>query len=664
MKKSLLIEQIFTCCLAFPLIAFDSCTGDQDPGDEPKYRTLTISANGGGYVRDSSGSATSGGSYANGKDSTFTAVPYSGYRFDKWDGDISGTDNPITITVSADMTFNAIFVSNAVNTPPVAYDVAVTTPVNTPVNIQLGGSDPDGNPVTLTPGNPSHGTLSGQVPILTYTPANGYVGPDSFTYKANDGLTDSPAATVNITVITPASIGWAKSFGSSETDYVKSVAADSTGNLFVTGSFSGVVDFDPGAATKLFQSAGRQDIFLSKFASNGDLLWTLTIGGNQNDQGTSLAVDSNGNVFLVASFGGTIFFSAGTQTIPTLTSKGGTDVLIAKFSPQGAFLWAKQIGGPGNDAASAVAADLAGNMTVGGAFNQSVDFNPGTAEEMITSAGKTDGFVTKLTAQGDYLWTMTYGSSDDDEVTGVCFDSTYNMLVAGNFRVSMKLDSLGGTSEVSSAGGSDIFLIKLQEDGTFIWGKTVGGPGNDIVATMKCNEFGNAFLGGYFQQQVDFDPGSGTVNRSASGDNDAFVTAINATGNYQWVYTITGSGQETVTNLALGAAPTLYITGTFSGATSFNPADTATKVSPVGAVDGFLAYITTAGTFNYVIPVGSPTDDVASAVTAVSSSWVVYWGGAFQQTADLDPRSSSEFHTSFGGYDSFLIKMTSTGAWD
>jgi hypothetical protein len=303
-------------------------------------------------------------------------------------------------------------------------------------------------------------------------------------------------------------------------------------------------------------------------------------------------------------------------------------------------------------------------MAVGGAFNQAVDFNPGTAEEMITSAGKTDGFVTKLSTQGDYLWTMTYGNTDDDDVTGVCFDSTYNLLVAGNFRISMKLDSLGKTSEVSSAGSSDVFLVKLQQDGTFVWGKSFGGPGNDIVSTMKCNESGNAFLGGYFQQQVDFDPSSGTVNRTAAGDTDAFVTGINATGNFQWVYTITGSGQETISNLALGAAPTLYITGTFSGSTSFNPADTTAKVSPVGAVDGFLAYITTSGAFNYVIPVGGPTDDVASAVAAVSSSWVVYWGGAFQQTADLDPRSTSEFHTAFGGYDSFLIKMTSTGAWD
>lgn len=663
MKKSLLMEQLFTCCLAFPLIAFDGCTGDQDPGDEPKYRTLTITANGGGYVRDAGGT-TNGGSYANGKDSTFTAVPYSGYRFDKWDGDISSKNNPVTITVNEDMTFQAVFVSSAINTPPVAYDVAVTTPVNTLVNIQLGGSDPDGNPVTLVPGSPSHGTLSGQVPLVSYTPAKDYLGPDSFTYKANDGLLDSPAATVNITVIKPASIGWAKSFGSSETDYVKALAADATGNVYVTGSFSGVVDFDPGLATKLFQSAGRQDIFLSKFASNGDLLWTLTIGGNQNDQGTALAVDAEGNVYLGANFGGTIFFSAGSQTLPTLTSKGGTDVLIAKFNPQGAFLWAKQIGGPENDAAATVAVDPAGNPVVAGAFNQSVDFNPGSAEEMITSAGKTDGFVTKLTTQGDYQWTMTYGGTDDDDVTGVCFDSTYNLLVAGNFRGSMKLDSLGGTSEASSAGAADIFLVKLQQDGTFVWGKNFGGPGSDIVSAMKCNEFGNAFLGGSFQQQVDFDPGSGTENRTAAGDCDAFISAINATGNFQWVYPITGSGQETVTNLALGAAPTLYITGSFSGATSFNPADTTTKLSPIGAVDGFLAYITTSGTFNHVIPVGSPTDDVASAVTAVSNPWVVYWGGAFQQTADLDPRSTSEFHTAFGGYDCFLIKMTSTGAWD
>lgn len=666
MRKFRVFEKLLTCCLIFSFFSIPGCPsgGTPDDGSEPKYRALTISSNGGGYVRSAAGSATTGGAFPNKKDTTLTAVPNAGYRFDKWSGDISGTDNPITFTVNADMTIIAEFVSIAVNTPPIAYDIGVTTPKNTPVNIQLGGSDPDGDPIVLTPGNPLHGTLSGSVPIVTYTPTNGYLGPDSFTYKAGDGQAESPAAIVNITVTEPATIGWAKSFGSSGTDYVKALAADTSGNIFVTGSFTGIVDFDPGQATRLFQSAGRQDIFLSKFASNGDLLWTITIGGNQNDQGTALTVDGSGNVYLIANFAGTIFFTAGNQNIPPLTSRGGTDVLIAKFSPQGTFLWARQIGGPGNDNGTTAATDLAGNLTVGGAFNQTVDFDPASTEDKITSAGKADGFITRFTAMGEYLWTITYGGPDDDDVVAVCFDATYNMLVAGNFKVTMNLDALGGVSPVNSTGDSDIFLVKLQSDGTFIWGRTLGGPGTDVVTAMKCNQFGNIFFGGSFQQTVDFDPGSVTVLKTAAGETDAFVSSINATGNYQWVYIVTGAGRETITSLALGAAPTLYVTGTFSGQTVFDPANPANKISPIGATDGFLAYITTTGAFNYVIPVGSPADDVASAVTIVPNTWLVYWGGAFQQTADLDPRpTTTEFHTSFGDYDCFLIKMSSDGSW-
>jgi uncharacterized repeat protein (TIGR01451 family) len=87
------------------------------------------------------------------------------------------------------------------NRPPTATALSVTTPLGAAVPVTLTGSDPDANPLTFAVATgPTHGTLSGTAPNLTYTPAAGYSGPDSFTYKANDGLLDSPAATVSITV--------------------------------------------------------------------------------------------------------------------------------------------------------------------------------------------------------------------------------------------------------------------------------------------------------------------------------------------------------------------------------------------------------------------------------------------------------------------------------
>src|SRR5439155_704471 len=88
-----------------------------------------------------------------------------------------------------------------VNDPPVANNQSVTTPEDTPKTITLTGSDLDGDSLTFSiVTQPAHGTLSGTAPNLTYTPATNYIGPDSFTFKVNDGKVDSAVATVSITV--------------------------------------------------------------------------------------------------------------------------------------------------------------------------------------------------------------------------------------------------------------------------------------------------------------------------------------------------------------------------------------------------------------------------------------------------------------------------------
>ena len=98
--------------------------------------------------------------------------------------------------------------SSSSNSPPVANDQAVTTDKNTAKSITLTATDPNNDPLTYTVTQPSHGTISaGTGPSRTYTPATGYVGPDSFTFKANDGIADSNTATVSITVQDTASCG-------------------------------------------------------------------------------------------------------------------------------------------------------------------------------------------------------------------------------------------------------------------------------------------------------------------------------------------------------------------------------------------------------------------------------------------------------------------------
>ena len=114
-----------------------------------------------------------------------------------WAG-LQATQRSVTIHVTA---------GGPVNHAPVAQNVSASTPFETPVGVTLVATDADGDPLTYAVGTgPAHGTLSGTAPNLTYTPAGGFSGSDSFTYTANDGQVSSNVATVTIRV--GANAGW------------------------------------------------------------------------------------------------------------------------------------------------------------------------------------------------------------------------------------------------------------------------------------------------------------------------------------------------------------------------------------------------------------------------------------------------------------------------
>jgi hypothetical protein len=119
---------------------------------------------------------------------------------------------------------------------------------------------------------------------------------------------------------------WSKSFGGSDWDDGYSVSVDSSGNVYITGSFSSsTIDFGGGALT----NAGNSDIFLAKFNSNGKHLWSKRFGGSGDDYGQSVSVDSLGNVY------GTGFFWSSNIDFGgcPLSSAGDYDIYLIKYAP-------------------------------------------------------------------------------------------------------------------------------------------------------------------------------------------------------------------------------------------------------------------------------------------------------------------------------------------
>jgi len=269
---------------------------------------------------------------------------------------------------------------------------------------------------------------------------------------------------------------------------------------------------------------GNPDIFVAKYSgTSGAYLWANILIGFATDVGRGVAVDANGNVIVVGSF--QMYAMDATGNI-LLTSAGGSDIFIVKYSATGVRQWIKGLGGPSEDIAYGVAVDSAGNIVVTGAFAGTVDFGGGP----LTSAGSYDLFLAKYSPTGAHLWSKSLGSTDLDTAYAVAVDRSVgsnglpvdNIVIAGAFQGT---SSFGG-APLTSAGLRDILVAKYSSAGTHLWSKSFGSTADDIAYGVAVDASGNAFVTGYFQGTVDFSSGLGGGTLTSAGVVDVFLLSL------------------------------------------------------------------------------------------------------------------------------------------
>jgi hypothetical protein len=162
---------------------------------------------------------------------------------------------------------------------------------------------------------------------------------------------------------------WSQRFGSKDEEFASGVAVDSNGDVVVIGTFFGTLDLGGQPLT----SVGSYDIFVAKLrGSNGGHQWSHRFGGLGNEDGADVAIDESGNIALIGSFTGTVDFGG-----PALTSNGGNDVFVAKYSAGGGHIWSKGFGGSWADSGAGVAVNAGGDLSLAGCFTGTVDFGGG-----------------------------------------------------------------------------------------------------------------------------------------------------------------------------------------------------------------------------------------------------------------------------------------------
>ncbi len=360
------------------------------------------------------------------------------------------------------------------------------------------------------------------------------------------------------------------------------IAVDQLGNVYSAGIFQHTVDFDPGFGEYTLTAGGAHEsaVYLSKLDAAGNFIWAKQFpvsGGSLNVQ---IKVDRDGFLFVAFDLNHMADVDPGSG-VYLMTPIGAVDAVLAKLTPDGDLIWAKQFGGPGDTVPSMGALDINedGSIIVSGSFNNTVDFDPGLNTFNLTSTAHMQSFIVKLNNVGALVWAKQFGNGTVPHHTSAISDLKVDregyIYLTGGFNGTVDFDPSGSVYNVTSSSISDGFISKLQPDGSLVWVKRMGNIGSQYnyhieARTVAIDSFGNIITTGSFIGTFDFDPGPAVLSFT-SYPYDAYVLKVNASGELIWAKAFGGDESDFGNDVVVDNQNNIYVSGLFGTSVDFNP---------------------------------------------------------------------------------------------
>ena len=391
---------------------------------------------------------------------------------------------------------------------------------------------------------------------------------------------------------------WSKQFGTDKDESITGVVIDSQGNVYVTGWTEG----------NLFgTNAGRGDIFIAKFSSDGNLIWGKQLGTKENEIPMDIAVDSDGNIYVVGATDGNLFGQ--------VVRRWYDDAFVAKFSPEGELIWSKQFGTPGQDWATGVAVDNTNRVIYVVGFLQIGEFGDLEAE-VFEEVTYSEIFVIKYSFEGDKVWEKHYGAEKDDTANKVCIDKRGNVYIVGE------------TSEWFNKNDNDnAFIVKLTSEGELVWGKEFGTDERDYANDVCVDQNDNIYITGVTN-----------IGGLTWETMDAFIRKYDNNGNLIWSAEIKTKEEDIGNSIITDKEGNIYIVG-FTKSNLFG--------NNLGGSDIFVVKYNSSGELIWGKMIGSEQDEVGEDIS-IDKQGNIYLVGS---------TAGNLFSTNSGGIDAFIIKF-------
>ncbi len=362
--------------------------------------------------------------------------------------------------------------------------------------------------------------------------------------------------------------------------------------------------------------------------------WVQYAGGKALDQAVDMALDDNNNLFVTGNFLDTIYFNT-----TKLSSKGSTDIFLAKYDKTGKLEWAKSFGGKSVEQVHALTLDNESNIYLCGKYKGTSQF----AHKQLVTEAFSENFIAKLGKDGSVQWIKSIKGNTKGHKTLLAVDNEDNLYYAGTFYKTMKLEN----KTFSAQSSADIFVSKFNKKGEFIDAISIGGKGKQTLEAIICGAEKQLYLTGTFDNEITFEKETFTSN----GKEDVFVACFTNL-KQGWCKQVGGYYSD-ITNKLVVDNGQLLVGGSFTGEAQFGK----TSLLSDGVLDAFVASYALNGELNWAQKFGGPANEyVNSLLTATDGS--IYISGSYRGKIQ---KLKSELESEQFSKDVYLTKLSKDG---
>ncbi|MGA2911625.1 MAG: LysM peptidoglycan-binding domain-containing protein [Candidatus Levyibacteriota bacterium] len=383
------------------------------------------------------------------------------------------------------------------------------------------------------------------------------------------------------------------------------IATDSANNVYLLGTFTGNVNFNPTGSLDFHSSKGQTWSFLTEITAGG-LYGGTYLWGNGNITVRDLTIDKDNNLFLLGQ---------------AVNSSGGP--ITVNLNP------------------------------VGGIDNKTVN------------AGDTMGFYTELVAgtPNAYGYSRTFKNTSSQylEVDHIATSSAGKIFLYGVFADTMNFNGSGGTDNKTSDNSSDdLYLSEYDASGNYVLTYIIGGTGDESAESLAIDNNSNVYYSGGFNNTVNFDPTGGTDSQTATLPGQRFLSKLNSDGSYGWTL-IWNSNTLDINKIAFDQNNLMYLVGISAGTINYDPIGATDNQTGFGGNDAFMTVINPDKTYDYTYVWGG-TDDEKALDGSFDSLNNFYIAGSTQSlSVNFDPTGQTDFPVTFtGGENGYITQFSST----